>query len=263
MQRTVSTWEVFRECWAGPLNFRIDGACRLPEYRLPPLDQMIDELRRDPETRIWRGARGDALDKTDISEPFRRLPLAEAMTSSFQISHFRLWCFYGPGQMLHGFEDRCLRPWLRRLEEAGFTYERYYPIIFASGRGCCTNFHVDPTNVLAWQIHGRKVWYGARDPERWAPYEMRMNWRSTSRPSGMTADDLLIYEMGPGDMLWNAMLTPHWVDAADEKPALSINIAIDRLRLHGRLCPHEQELCEYLAARGEDVSVVGKAPGDY
>lgn len=263
MRRRVETWEAFREHWAGPLNFLIEGDCRLPDYRLPPLEQMIDELRRDDATRIWRGAQGDSLDKTDISEGFRRLPLEDAINSPFQMSHFKVWHFYGSGQMLNGFEEQCLRPWLARLEQVGYTYERYYPIIFASGRGCCTNFHVDPTNVLAWQVHGRKIWYGTTDPHRWAPFEMRMNWRQTSRPPGITDADLLIYEMAAGDMLWNAMLTPHWVDAADDRPALSINIAIDRLRLDGRLCPHEQEICDYLSDRGEDVSLAGKAPGEY
>ena len=37
----------------------------------------------------------------------------------------------------------------------------------------------------------------------------------------------------------------------------------DRLRLNGRLCRHEQELYDYVVARGEDGSVVGKPNGDY
>jgi hypothetical protein len=241
----------------------VDGECRLPEFKLPPFERVIDELRQDPDTRIWRGARGDSLDKTDISAQFRKLPLEEAVASPFQISHFKLTHFYGPGQMLHGFEEKCLKPWLGRLEAAGFTYERYYPILFTSGRGSATNFHVDPTNVFVWQIYGRKIWYTTQDPHRWAPYEMRMNWRDTKRPPGITPEDLVLFEMGPGDMLWNAMLTPHWVDAADDQPALSINIAIDRLRLDGRLCPHEQELYDYVVARGEDPVVAGKPNGDY
>ena len=263
MHRTVSTWEGFRELWAGPLNLRMEGECRLPDYALPPLDDVIDQLRRDPDTRIWRGSPGNSLDKTDISDQFRRLPHDEAMRSGFQISHFKLTKFYEPGKMLCGFEDQCLLPWLCWLEEVGFTYERYYPIIFVSGCRCCTNFHVDPTNVLAWQIYGNKTWHGAKDPERWAPHETRMNWRNTSRPPGMKPEHLLAHEMGPGDMLWNAMLTPHWVDGGIGEPGMSINIAIDGLRLSGQLCSHEQELRDHLKAQGEEVNLAGKAPGEY
>lgn len=263
MQRQVCTWDDFRQHWAGFLNFRIDGECRFPDFPFPPIDQVVDEVRRDPDSRIWRGAAGDSLDKTDIAEEFRAMSLAQAMESRFQMSHFKLNNFFGPGQLLHRFDTDCLIPWLDRLKEAGFTFERYYPIFFISGRQCSTNFHIDPTNVVAWQIYGTKFFHGTQDPERWAPYEMRMNWRDTRRPPGITEADLLTYRMSPGDMLWNAMLTPHWVEAGDDEVALSMNLAIDGLRLNGELCPHERELREYMIAQGLDVDLTGKAPGDY
>ncbi len=61
------------------------------------------------------------------------------------------------------------------------------------------------------------------------------------RPPGITRADTLSYEMKPGDVLWNALLTPHWVEAAD-CVTYSINISHGGLRLNGKLCLHEQEL---------------------
>ncbi len=158
------------------------------------------------------------------------------------MSHFKLPNFYAPGRLFHGFEEQVLDPWRTALAEAGFTWTRCYPIIFISGPHCATNYHMDRSHVVAWQRHGIKRFVGLQDPHRWAPLEERMlPGGNMKRPPAITEADTLPYEMKPGETLWNALLTPHWVEAADHV-TYSINLSHGGLRLNGNLCPHEQEL---------------------
>jgi hypothetical protein len=250
--RTVGTWQEFREAWDGVLNFRMVGDCVPFALNMPPVEQVVDEIRRDPDARIWRGAKGGTLDKNDIAESFRKLPIEKAVTARFQMSHFKLTNFCGPGKLFHGFEERVMEPWRRALVAAGFTWTRCYPIVFISGLGCATNYHLDYSHVLAWQLHGTKRFSGLRDPDRWAPLETRVSsGKGVTMPEGITEDDTLVYEMKPGDVLWNALLTPHWVEASDTV-AYSINISHGGLRLNGRLCRHEQELEDWRKAHPEE-----------
>ncbi|OGG43554.1 MAG: hypothetical protein A3F84_20505 [Candidatus Handelsmanbacteria bacterium RIFCSPLOWO2_12_FULL_64_10] len=251
MHRIVTTWAEIRQVWDGVLNFLMAGECVPFAFEMPAVEQVIDEVRRDPDARIWRGEKGEGLDMTDISEAFRRMPIEQAVESPFQMSHFKLPNFYAPGRLFHGFEGRVMGPWRRALAGAGFTWTRCYPIIFISGPGCATNYHMDRSHVIAWQRHGVKRFCGLRDPGRWAPPEERMKPGSTlRRPPGITEEDALVYEMGPGDVLWNTLLTPHWVEATD-RVAYSLNLSHGGLRLNGRLCRHEQELEDWRQAHPE------------
>ena len=142
----------------------------------------------------------------------------------------------------------------------GFTFERCYPIIFISGKGCATNYHMDFSHVLAWQICGTKRFCGLQDPDRWAPREVRVDYKPEgfTKPAALTESDALCYEMRPGDVLWNALLTPHWVEAGAEV-AMSINLSHGGIRYRGELCPHEAEL---MAHRGANpVAAPVKAGG--
>ncbi len=87
MQRTVTTWEEVRQVWDGVLNFLMADECVPFSFDMPPVEQVIDEIRRDPDARIWRGARGDSLDQTDISESFRKLPIQRALVVDFANTH--------------------------------------------------------------------------------------------------------------------------------------------------------------------------------
>lgn len=247
MQFTVDTWSEFREAWNGVLNFRLAGECVPFAFELPPLPEIVDIVRHDPEARILRGDRGDRLDLSSIADEFRQLPIEDAMRSQFQLSHFNLPRFYELGQFLHGFEEQVMEPWRQALAAAGFTWNRCYPIIFISGPGCVTNYHMDGSHVLAWQRYGTKLFSGLKDPDRWAPFETRMQFGpGIVQPAGIGPDDALTYEMQPGDVLWNQLLTPHWVAASDE-PAMSINLSHGGLRLNGELCRNERELEEWRA----------------
>ncbi|MDA0709056.1 MAG: hypothetical protein O3B73_02460 [bacterium] len=218
-------------------------------FDMPPVEQVIDEVRCDPDARIIPGTKGDQLIMTDIAENFRKVPLADTVHEQFQMSHFKLGNFYGPGQLFHGFEEQVMDPWRNALAQSGFTWTRCYPILFISGPGAATNYHMDRSHVIAWQRQGTKRFTGLKYPDKWAPLEERMlPGGEMRRPPGLAEKDALVYTMGPGDVLWNALLTPHWVEATDHV-TYSINLSHGGLRLHGRLCKNESELEAWNAAR--------------
>jgi hypothetical protein len=119
---------------------------------------------------------------------------------------------------------------------------------------------MDFSHVLAWQIYGTKRFCGLRDPDRWAPKEARVTYAPANfaKPAELGDDDALCYDMTPGTTLWNCLLTPHWVEAANEV-AMSVNISHGGLRLNGRLCPHERELEEYRAVNPQKAPAAFKA----
>lgn len=250
----VRTWADFKARWAGTQNFLVAGECVPFGFTPPPLEAIVAELRDDPDVRISPGTRGDRLQLADTAAEFRARPVTQALQSSFALAHFKLDRFDAPGRCLQGFRDQVMRPWQEALTREGFTWDRCYPIVFISGRGCATNYHMDFSQVLAWQVYGTKRFCALRDPERWAPRDVRVNYRPEgfAQPAALTAADAVHCDMGPGDVLWNTLLTPHWVEAGDGV-AMSINLSHGGLRLHGELCPHEAEL---LAARGTNPVAV-------
>ncbi len=257
---TVSTWSEFQKHWAGLHNFRMAGECAPFDFEVPSLDRVVAELRSDELVRITTGARGKSIKLEDFAAEFRAQPVEEAMAGPFALAHFKLSRFDVPGKFLHGFGEQVLPPWQAALNAAGFTFDRCYPIIFISGKNCATNYHMDLSHVVAWQVYGTKRFCGLQDPQRWAPYELRMDCKGlgVSHPPDLTDADTLCYDMSPGAVVWNAMLTPHWVEAGDEV-AMSINFSHGGLRYQGRLCPHEQEHVDYQAAHPEtaETSPVG------
>ncbi len=247
MPTTVTDFGAFARHWDGPLNFRLAAEMIRFDWTPPPLDRAIEEFRRDDAVVLRPGARGDRLDLTPLPiDAFRAMPIEKAMEAKFSLAHFDLARFDAPGRCLDGFGAGVLGPWRAALERAGFTMERCYPIAFVSGRGCATNYHMDLSHVLAWQIHGVKRFCGLRDPDRWAGRDTRLSYdpEDFARPEAIREEDALCHDMGPGDRLWNVLLTPHWVEAGDDV-AMSFNISHGGLRLDGRLSPNEAELEEY------------------
>lgn len=216
-------------------------------YKFPPLDQIVDELRNDDKANAGAGTKSDGLLKEYSSlDDFRAIPIDKLMDQSFTLAHFGLSVFDAPGKCLHGFGEKVLQPWQDKLTAAGFTWERCYPIIFISGKGSATNYHMDFSHVFAWQIYGEKRFCGLKQPDQWADKKTRLNYRNERqpKPKAIREEDSLCYDMRPNDMLWNMLLTPHWVEAGDEV-AMSINISHGTLRLNGKLSPNEQELEEF------------------
>lgn len=244
MHRTAQTWDQFNELWQGPLNFRMDASMVDFSFKFPSLAQVIEELRNDDDANAGAGMKGRSLNTTPISlEEFRAIPIDKLMEGQFSLAHFSLSRFDTPGKFLHGFGEKVYEPWKKKLAAAGFTWERCYPIIFISGKGSATNYHMDFSHVFAWQIYGEKRFCGVKKPDQWANKDTRLGYANERqpKPQDIREEDSLCYDMRPNDMLWNVLLTPHWVEAGDE-PAMSINISHGGLRLNGQLSPNEQEL---------------------
>jgi hypothetical protein len=243
------SWGAVRERFHDELNFAIaDGALEGwatgTPFRVPDALTVVEQLRSHPEARISRGIPGDALDvsETDcFADAFRAEPLETVVRQPFALAHFHLSVFDRPGGCLEGFGEQVLRPWEDALAQAGFTYDRCYPIIFVSGPGAATNYHTDHSHVVAWQWSGSKRFCSLREPSRWAGREARLSGQ-LERPPALRDADTLMMAMTPGDVLFNKLLTPHWVQALGEEVAVSLNISHGGLRLDGEVCRNESEL---------------------
>lgn len=253
----VNNIQEFKRRWNGVINFLVSGECLPMDIQLPPIDKLVDGIRKDARARILTGG---PVNKQDISESFRALSIQDALCTEVSLAHFDLSRFDKPSGLLEGFYDRVMLPWQTLLTKAGFTWERCYPAMFISGPRCQSSYHMDVSHVLACQVYGHKRFCGMHDPYRWAPVEVRKKWwqdrdsnNKLSKPSDLTEDDVLAYDMSPGTALWNTFLTPHWVPAGDEM-AVSVNISHGGLRLSGQLCPHEVEYREWQAEEEQTSS---------
>lgn len=242
----ISTWLEFQKEWSGVVNFLMTKECIPFQFSLPSPAEVIEQIRNDPDARITAGTSGTQLDLQSIADAFRAKPIGEVLHSKFTMAHFKLSNFYGQGQLFEGFEEKVMSPWKKKLTESGFTWDRCYPILFISGPGCSTNYHMDQSHVLAWQIHGTKIFNSLQNPESRSPLDERLKSveygnKKTIKPEDLKDSEVLSYTMNPGTVLWNAFLTPHWVEASNGL-SYSINISHGGLRWNGQLCQNEIEL---------------------
>jgi hypothetical protein len=249
MKSETSSWSEFQKKWDGNVNFLMSGECIPFEFKMPSLQEVISQIRNDPDARITPGIPGSALILQSIADEFRAKSIEEVIKSKFTMAHFKLSNFYKQGQLFYQFEERVMEPWKKCLARAGFTWDRCYPILFISGAGCSTNYHMDQSHVVAWQMYGTKTFNGFKNPEARAPFSERMSSvefanQKTIQPNGMDKSEVLSFVMQPGTVLWNTFLTPHWVEAS-EGVSYSINLSHGGLRFQGKLCKHEEELQEW------------------
>ncbi len=253
--RKITTRVEFQRYWGHHLNFLMGGECIPFDYEFPAVESLVEAVRSDPEARILSGNKGDRADELDISEQFFALPLEEALVAPFQMSHFNLSSFYAPGEILWGFCEQVMTPWKNFLRGAGFSWRRCFPILFVSGPDSATNYHMDLSQVLAWQVYGIKTFNGFINPSKWAPLgdSVREDFRERMiRPQEIPPGEVLSFVMKPGQFLWNQLLTPHWVGAGNQV-AVSLNISHGGLRYRGNLCAAEQALEEWWLSHPKEV----------
>jgi len=234
----------FLKKWDGDRNFKLSGDCCPFSYEFPPIEEIFEAVSNDSLSRTFPGQKGDRLEENDITDQFRNVPIEDALNSQFQLSHYHLSRFYGAGKVLEGFEEQVMVPWREFLRDLGFTYTRCKPYIYFSGPHCATNYHVDISHVVFIQARGVKFFYGLKTPETWAPIDsvVKQKYReSLVRPENLTAEDVICHELGEGEVLWNQLLTPHWVEATD-KVSYSILISHGELRLRGVLSQRQLAL---------------------
>lgn len=116
------------------------------------------------------------------------------------------------GGFLEGFDAKVLEPWKQNLRDGGFEFDRCLPYIFISGARDVGSFHHDVSHVVAWQIEGTKRFCGLRQPSRLHPEsQRRKHGQTVAPPKGLRETDVLAVEMPAGTVLFNQLLTPHWV----------------------------------------------------
>jgi len=257
----VNTWEEFRRKWSSRQNFILGKQIFPFECKLPPLESVVDTIRKSPKARILKGKKADAVTIKEFYPEFLDIPAAQAAHSPVQLSHFELLEFTGAGGIFHGME-KIFEQWYVSLTEHGFTWTQSQRAFFLSGPNCHTNYHFDSSYVLAWQLVGRKRFCWLKDPERWCPRAVRRDadlYDRMVRPPGITADDVIELEMNPGDVLWNVMLTPHWVYSLDET-SYSFNITHFELACDGKLSPIDLELQEIRRERDAGGATASSSP---
>jgi hypothetical protein len=245
MRIEVKHLEALVEHWNGQRNFLIHPELFEFNKEFPPAEEVVDILRKDKNARVT--IPGDLKDdeKEQLAQEFRDLPIEKVIDRPFNLAHFHLQNFYGPGQFLNDFQEKVMVPWRTFLSSAGFTWQRCYPIIFISGRNCSSSYHMDTSHVVAWQISGVKTFNGYKNPRDYASLDDAVNnrdaLRSVNGPPDHNPDDVLSYRMEKGDLLWNQLLTPHWVPAGDEV-AVSVNISHGGISQGGDFSPNETAL---------------------
>ncbi|MEE2658864.1 MAG: hypothetical protein VX733_10195 [Candidatus Latescibacterota bacterium] len=243
---TVHTAGEFLAHWDDTRNFLIGPELVEFDSPMPPDEEIVDILRRDENARVqFIGMEADEQEKAALAERFRTDPLEQIVDFPFSLSHFSLRDFYAAGEFLQNFQSEVMIPWRTFLASTGLTWQRCYPIFFISGKNCHSTYHVDVSHVAAWQVHGEKTFIGYKRPEAVNDIQDivddRKSYVSNHPPAGIDPDDLISYRMAPGDLLWNQLLTPHWVEAGADI-AVSINISHGGLAYQGRFCPNEQVL---------------------
>jgi hypothetical protein len=227
--QTVTTWNEFLNNWDSPWTYRVGG--EVFPYQVPATEllDVVEQGRRDPGARLWSGQRAQTLEKTDISELYRSLPLEDAVRHPVHMTLFDIANLAKPGHALEKVHRQVYQPLEQSFRLHGFTWERFYPILFLSGPDCHTNYHFDPGHVLIIQLHGRKRFHCLKEPLHWCPMEMRVNaMKHPPMPKGIRDEDVLTFELNPGDAIWSPMLTPHWVHAFDST-SYTLSISMERL----------------------------------
>ena len=250
-----------------PANFLLEGDCKTAfQTQLPPIAVVVEELRQHSNTRILPGRKPEEFpfgvletcsggshlntteDEKEFAEQFRQLPIDEALATSFTLANFQLDCFMEEGQFLSCLRKQTVDPWKQFLQASGFSFSRCTPYIFVSGPGDVGAFHHDISHVVAWQVEGTKRFCSFHEPRRWHTQEQRQKLGTeVTMPGGVTEGDVQSVVMGPGCVLMNQLLTPHWVQNPTAEACWSINISHGGLKHHTHgLCQHERELTEFL-----------------
>ena len=247
MKRTATKAEEFVGHFNQKQNFLIAPECFAFDMEFPPAEEVIDLLRRDSASKVRTAEVLPKEEEARFTEWVKSAPLEEIMAEQFGISHFELHHFYGPGQFLSQLQDKVMIPWRTLLASLGFTWQRCAPYFFISTKGARSDYHADYSHVVAWQLEGTKTFNGFLDPDKYGPIEELVvksnSLRSKSLPEYEEAD-VLAYRMEPGDLLWNQLLTPHWVVAGGDETAMSLNISHGVVRHRGRFGPNEAVLQE-------------------
>ena len=244
LRRTVSTAADFQQSWDSRVNFIVTEACVPFAFSFPSTETIFERLLEEDSTTAITGEARTTGDRQNIIENFRGMSLDDLAGRPFQLRFPDVTTQDCPGGVFEGFNEQVLVPWKQYLLENDFEWDRCYALARVSGPDTHTGYHMDRSNVLFWNVCGRKVFHGFADPDRWVPIEQSTDKRTSQiMPENLVEGDLLSYEVGDDVLLWNHLQTPHWVDAPEL--TFGINFSHGGLRHKGQLCRYEQYLYDH------------------
>ena len=244
LQRTVSTAAGFLQSWDSRINFIVTDECVPFAFSFPSTEIIVERLLEEESTTAITGEARSTGDRQNVVEDFRGMSLSDLAGQSFQLRFPDVTALDGSGGIFEGFNEQVLIPWKQYLLETEFEWDRCYALARVSGPDTHTGYHMDRSNVLFWNVSGRKVFHGFAEPDRWVPIEQSTDKRTSQiMPENLREGDLLSYEVGDNELLWNHLQTPHWVDAPEL--TFGINFSHGGLRHKGRLCRYEQFLYDH------------------
>jgi len=229
--------KIFKHKWSGVNNFKFKNPNHIFNFEFPEITKIIDILRKDNEVKIFSGEKRNKLNRR-INIHLKKISLEKLCDNKFQLSHFNLNKYFKKNEFLFNFDKIVLNQWKLLLKNNGFTWDRCYPIIFISGKKSFTNYHIDYSHVLAWQIFGEKNFFSIKNQKKYISIEERILSKNIKVPSFLKKSDIIKHQNTPGDLLWNCFLTPHWIESGNEI-ALSLNISHGGLRYNHKLCFYE------------------------
>ena len=241
MHKIVSTADEFLRDWDSRINFIMAGECVPFSFEFPSTERIVKRLLEEKSTTAISGQSRNTGAREDIIEAFRGMSLGDLEGQSFQFRYPDVTVLDQPGEIFEGFTEQVLVPWKQFLLDNGFTWDRCYALARVSGPNTCTGYHMDRSNVLFWNVRGRKFFHGFCEPDRWVPIERSLDKRTAQiMPDDVLDEEILSYEVGDNVLLWNHLLTPHWVDAPEL--TFGINFSHGGLRHNGKLCRYEQHV---------------------
>lgn len=243
MTDTIITPGEFTQRWMDPPNFRLAPDLRPFRFTLPSALEVLDVIRNEEEVRFTLLGDLDPEIRGARTRAFRHAPVEEITRWPFRLVHFRLARLYD--NLLTGFHEDVMIPWRTFLSARGFTWHRCAPLLFLSGPDGNSTYHTDQSHGLVWQIEGAKTFHSYHAPDQVLSAEAAIRCESTGEhPPLHDARTVQAVRMGPGDLLWSHVLTPHWV-TGDTALSMSINLSHGGLARHGRFAPREQVLREH------------------
>ena len=241
MHTTISTTADFIQNWDSRINFLMDGACVPFSYEFPSTEDIVTSLQEEEATTAITGEKRETGDASNVIDSFRGKSLDDLSARHFQLRYPDVTNLDCAGGLFEGITEQVIIPWKQYLLENDFGWDRCYVLARVSGPDTCTGYHMDRSNVLFWNVRGRKLFHGFKDPDRWAPIERALDRRSDQiMPEDAKGEDLLTYDVGDNAFLWNHLFTPHWVDAPEL--TFGINFSHGGLRHKGRMCRFEEHV---------------------
>ena len=227
MMKTINRFDEFREILYQKVAHHVNGEVFPYRFEPPDLVETVEQVRHHPKVRVAKGERGDRLSKSmaEYEDDFREMPLEDAIHAPISLSIFQLESLREPGGALADVIESVYLPLAEIWSEQGLKWKRVYPILFLSGPGCSTNYHWDPSSVLIVQLYGHKRYHSLKEPGRWCPEEvLEQGHDAMVKPEELSTEDILTFDLHPGDAVWSPNRQPHWVDAFDET-AFTLSIA--------------------------------------